>query len=137
MQCCPNKLIYIKTNFFLHLDVNSLLVNMTWENPISFLLWNKIIQKIMSETNIEQLPISYIEAVLGRCSSKKDVLKNFANFTGKYLCWSLFLAKFSRTLLKKHSNISVFLWNLRNLKKNIFYWKPPVAASPCNVVRIS
>ena len=41
MQCCPNKLIYIKTNFFLHLGVNSLFVNMTWENHISFLLWNK------------------------------------------------------------------------------------------------
>ena len=26
-----------------------------------------------------------------RCSVKKAVLKNFANFTGKHLCWSLFL----------------------------------------------
>ena len=26
-----------------------------------------------------------------RCSVKKDVLKTFANFTGKHLCWSLFL----------------------------------------------
>ena len=26
-----------------------------------------------------------------RCSVKKDGLKNFANFTGKHLCWSLFL----------------------------------------------
>ena len=26
-----------------------------------------------------------------RCSIKKGVLKNFANFTGKHLCWSLFL----------------------------------------------
>ena len=25
-----------------------------------------------------------------RCSVKKGVLKNFANFTGKHLCWSLF-----------------------------------------------
>ena len=25
------------------------------------------------------------------CSVKKAVLKNFANFTGKHLCWSLFL----------------------------------------------
>ena len=28
-----------------------------------------------------------------RCSVKKDVLKNFANFTGRHLCWSLFLIK--------------------------------------------
>ena len=24
------------------------------------------------------------------CSAKKDVLKNIANFIGKYLCWSSF-----------------------------------------------
>ena len=29
-----------------------------------------------------------------RCSVKKGVLKNFADFTRKYLCWSLFLIKF-------------------------------------------
>ena len=28
-----------------------------------------------------------------RCSVRKDVLKNFGNFTGKNLCWSLFLMK--------------------------------------------
>ena len=91
----------------------------------------------MSETNIEQLPISYIEAVLGRCSSKKDVLKNFANFTGKYLCWSLFLARFLRTLLKRRSNTSVSCEICEIFKKTIFYGKPPVAASAFNVVRIS
>ena len=32
------------------------------------------------------------DAVVGKCL-QKGVLKNFANFTGKYLCWSLFLAK--------------------------------------------
>ena len=26
---------------------------------------------------------------------KKNVLKNFANFTGKHLCWSLFFIKFN------------------------------------------
>ena len=28
-----------------------------------------------------------------RCSAKKGVLKNFANFTGKQLCWNLFIKK--------------------------------------------
>ena len=27
------------------------------------------------------------------CSVKKDVLKNFADFPGKHLCWVLFLLK--------------------------------------------
>ena len=44
--------------------------------------------------------------------------KNFANFTGKHLCWSLFLIKLqdfrAETLLKRDSNTGVFLWNLRN-----------------------
>ena len=68
----------------------------------------------MFETNIEQLPISYIAAAFDRCSSKVGVLKNFANFTGKHLRWSLFLGKFLQTLLKRHSKAGVFLRNLRN-----------------------
>ena len=28
-----------------------------------------------------------------RCSGKKSVLKNFSNFTGKRLCWSLLFNK--------------------------------------------
>ena len=43
---------------------------------------------------------------------KKAVLKNFAMFTGKRLCWSLFLmlqAFGLATLLKRDSNTGVFL----------------------------
>ena len=46
------------------------------------------------------------------------VLKNFAIFTGKHLCWSLFLIKLQdwnpATLIKGDSNTGVFLWKLRN-----------------------
>ena len=46
---------------------------------------------------------------------KIDVLKNFGNFTGKQLCWSLFLIKLQswrpETLLKRNSNTGVFLWS--------------------------
>ena len=62
-----------------------------------------------------------------RCSVKKGLLKNFANFTGKHLCWSLFLIElldFIKTLSKRDSNTGVFLWNVKFLKtlilKNIF-----------------
>ena len=48
---------------------------------------------------------------------KIGVLKNFAIFTGKYLCWSLFLIKLQTlepaTLLIRDPNTAVFLWNLR------------------------
>ena len=36
-----------------------------------------------------------------KCSVKKAVLKNFANFTGKHLFWSLFLIKLHLTLMLK------------------------------------
>ena len=44
------------------------------------------------------------EAVAQRCSCKKHVLRNFAKFTGKHLCQSIFLNEFAgvrpATLLK-------------------------------------
>ena len=54
---------------------------------------------------------------------KKGVLKNFANFTGKHLSWSLFLITFQvfrpATLLKIDSNTNVSK-NLRTpILKNI------------------
>ena len=51
-------------------------------------------------------------------AATRGVLKNFANFTGKHLCWSLFSTKLHTfrpaTLLKRDSCADVFLWNLRN-----------------------
>ena len=51
-------------------------------------------------------------------------LKDFAMFTGKHPCWSLFLinmqAWMPATLLKRDSNIDVFLWNLRNFSEHLF-----------------
>ena len=49
-----------------------------------------------------------------RCSVKKGVLKTFANFTEKYMCWSLFVIKLPATLLQRDSNTGVFMRNLRN-----------------------
>ena len=47
-----------------------------------------------------------------------DILKNFANITEKYQCWSLFLIKSQAwrhaKLLKRDSNTGVLLWNSRN-----------------------
>ena len=64
---------------------------------------------------------------------KIGVLKNFANLTGKQLCWRLFLitlqALNSKTLSKRDSNTGVFLWNLRNFSEHLFYGTPLMAAS--------
>ena len=52
---------------------------------------------------------------------KIGALKDWAIFTGKHLCWSLFFIKLQvfspATLLKRDSNTVVFLWILWN-----FYW---------------
>ena len=53
---------------------------------------------------------------------KIGVLKIFAIFTGKHLCWSLFL-------IKRDSNTGVFPWILQIFKNSFFYRTPPVAAS--------
>ena len=63
---------------------------------------------------------------------KIGIFKNFAIFTGKHLCWSLFLIKAFRPviLLKRDSNTGIFLRIIRNFKKELFFYiTPPVAAS--------
>ena len=63
---------------------------------------------------------------------KIDVLKNFVIFTGKHLCWVLFLIKLqvwrSAPLLKRDSNTVIFLWILQNFLKQFFYRAPLVTA---------
>ena len=54
---------------------------------------------------------------------QKVVLKNFATFTGKHLCWNLFLIKLQafRPDSKKDFNTGVFLWILRNFEEHLFW----------------
>ena len=54
---------------------------------------------------------------------KIGVLKNFANFSLKYLCWSLFLIK-----LKRDSNEIVFC-EICKIFKSTFYYKIPLVAA--------
>ena len=53
---------------------------------------------------------------------KIGALKNFANFTEKHLCWSLFLIKLQawRTLIKETPTQMFSLWNLRNFYQHLF-----------------
>ena len=55
---------------------------------------------------------------------KIGVLKNFAIFTRKHLCWSLFLTKLQTcgpaTELKSNSSTGIFLRLLQNLKEHLF-----------------
>ena len=60
-----------------------------------------------------------------RYSLKKGVLKNFANFTRKHLCWRLFLITLQAwgptALLKRDSNTGVFLSKSQNLFEQLFW----------------
>ena len=72
-----------------------------------------------------------------RCSIKKAVLKTFAIFTGKYLCWSLILINFTKKGLQHRCfpvNITKFL-STPILKKLCLYqqkrfWKTSPQISP-------
>ena len=59
------------------------------------------------------------------CSVRKGVLRNFAKFTGKHLCQSLFLIKMQdwdlQLYLKRDSGLGVFLWNFRHFWEHLFY----------------
>ena len=58
---------------------------------------------------------------------------NFAIFTGKHLCWGLFLIKLhafrSETFLERDSNWGVSCGYCKILKSSFFYRTPPVAIS--------
>ena len=74
------------------MDKSCLIDPLTKKNVIyrdSLILSARISNRLFCSKNVHQLSI-------GRrsrrwCSVEKDVLKNFAKFTGKHLCRSLFL----------------------------------------------
>ena len=60
-----------------------------------------------------------------RCSVRKGVLRNFAKFTGKHLCQSLFF-----NFIKKETLTQMFFCNFCEIFKNTFLTEPlrPTAA---------
>ena len=62
------------------------------------------------------------EAVVERCSVKKDVLRNFTKFTGKHLCQSLFFLSFFYVFFNKKETLAqVFSSELCEISKNTFF----------------
>ena len=57
-----------------------------------------------------------------KCSVKKGVLKNFAKFTGKHLCQSLFLIKlYACNFIKKESLAQIFSYEFCEMSKNTIF----------------
>ena len=73
---------------------------------------------------LHQTPLGLYPSEL-RWMYLKGVLRNFANFTGKHLCRSLFLKNLqawrSASLLKRDSSTGASLWNLQKLLKTHFF----------------
>ena len=57
--------------------------------PIVANIYDKIINKLIKTTRAE-IDITKYRSSHRRCSVRKGVLRNFAKFTGKHLCQSLF-----------------------------------------------
>ena len=68
------------------------------------------------------------EAVVAKCFVKNNILRNFAKFTGKRLCQSLFFNKVC-SFVKKENQAQVFSCEFYEIFENTFsYRTPPVAA---------
>ena len=82
-------------------------------------------QSITSPHNEPQRFPDFFRSSHWRCSMKNIVLKNFANFTGKHLCWSLFLIMLQVfrpvTIQKRDSNTDAFLRNLQIFLEHLFW----------------
>ena len=60
-----------------------------------------------------------------RCSVTKGFLRNFANFTGKHLCQSLFFNKIACNFIKKETLAQVFSCECSEISKTTFFIEHP------------
>ena len=79
----------------------------------------------ISEKSLNRMLLLLILKTSRRKCSVKMLPENLANFTGKYLCWSLFLINLHtwgpKAFLKRDSNTCIFQWNLRNFWEHLFW----------------
>ena len=117
----------------LHVDTktNGFVGNVThriqWKNCPSL----KVFKKLNAELSMN-LP----KSSLWKMFFKIGVAKNFANFRGKHLCWSLLLIKLLARLKNSLQHRCFPVKFEKFLKTLFFYKKPPVAASVLLLVRL-
>ena len=74
------------------------------------------------------------EAVAQTCFVKKGVLRNFAKFTGKHLCQSLFFNKVaglkSCNYTKKDTLAQVFSGDFCEISKNVIFYRTLLVTAP-------
>ena len=66
---------------------------------------------------------------------KKGALRNFAKFTGKHLCQSLFLNKFAgRNFIKEETLAQMFSSEFCKTSNNAFSYRTPLVAISVSVI---
>ena len=71
-----------------------------------------------------QVPVFMFRSGHKRCFMKKPVFKNFAMFTGKHLCWSLFLIKWQARdlqIYQKETPTRVFCCEYCEIFKSTYF----------------
>ena len=89
--------------------------NLPPENKLIF-FWQEVIFKLNTTCNsmeavLHILSAQYYRSSHRRCSVNKTVLRNFAKFTGKHLCQSLFLLKLQTSVLRPATLLKKRLWH--------------------------
>ena len=138
-----DSLLFTGKSYPISLNKIIILTYTTCQVKPKFFLWTRLLEQLLLMKYLISVP-TVLKGVMAHCNWCRaqnrrgqkqpfaDVLKNFANFTGKHLFWILFLIKLQAfkpaALLKRDSNTGVFLWNLRNFSEQLFYGTPPMTA---------
>ena len=116
-------------HFFFHFEVPKkiLVFFQKWKQNVNSMFWDRrnticFFLSLKHHVTIAALCLLYDFHIYN--------FKNFANFTGKHLCWSLFLIKFLRNFIK--DTPTQVCWSVKFakfLRTSFFYRLPAVAAS--------
>ena len=116
-RCFPvNNVKFFRTHFFTE-HLWWLLLYVVWANiaPVE-----NVSCAMLSQLYLDNI----VRSTCLQMVFKISVLKNFANFPLKHLCWSFFLIKLQpwglATLLKRNSNTGAFLWLLQIFYEHLF-----------------
>ena len=106
-----------------HLPVVNHYVHSIFDPNFTRSFVTKLVQHLVGFQLVTSL--FWSEVVVRRCSVKKSVLRNFAKFTGKHLCQSLFLIKLQASgyfsFKVSHYTILIILHKKQNYFASISY----------------
>ena len=119
-----------------YLVTSSRLINVYFTNQVSILLISAEIKKWKSLFFFKS---TYFWSSRSQMFIKGGVLKSYAIFTGKHLCWSHFLIKFQlfRPATLKVTPMKVFYFNCCKIFKNSFFRRTALLAASVTCERRS